>query len=222
MCVWHLHVCGSGSGGSGDNGNVCERGEGGGGGAAPTHTHQFRVRVDGRVVGNVVFRWHEEAIAGDVCGCHVLQVHGPVNTTTFVPMPRTKRGISAQRQHILRTACGAEADACGVVKAHVEARVSALVRHEVSAVEEQGRVVKHALEVDKGGTAVGAPRTRQVEMLAVPRRVARQVSVVEILRVVGEVGIPSRWQETRVGTRGVILLRPSSRPGSSKSAFQKL
>ena len=74
----------------------------------------------------------------------------------------------AHTRRIPPVSCVPEADARGVVEADVEPRVPALVRREVFAVEEQGGVVEHALEVDIGSAPVRPPRLGQPKVLAVP------------------------------------------------------
>ena len=82
-----------------------------------------------------------------------------------------------------------EANASRVVKANVEACVTTLVRHKICPVQKNGRVMKHALEVHERCPAVGLPTNGQREVLSVPGRIARQVAVVQVRRVLCEVAV---------------------------------
>jgi hypothetical protein len=76
------------------------------------------------------------------------------------------------------------------------------------AVQEELRVVEDPLEVDEGRATVRAPHGREMEVLAVPGGVAREVAMVEVLRVLCEVAeladeVVRRVHHGPVGVDGV-------------------
>jgi hypothetical protein len=89
---------------------------------------------------------------------------------TFIPMPRAEACVRTQREHVLLSRLEAESDGGGVVEAHVKSSVSALVRHQILAVQKKSSVVEDTFKVQECCATVGLPLCWKEEVLPVPVR----------------------------------------------------